>query len=73
MATWRKISGALKQISVGSAGLIWGVNASDQIFRYTGENEWQQIQGGLKHVSVASDGTVFGVNANNEIFRLVAL
>ena len=71
MATWRQIDGALKKISVGTAGLIWGVNAGDNIFLYTGENQWEQIAGSLKWVSVGADGTVFGVNANDQIFRYV--
>jgi hypothetical protein len=57
----------LKQISVGSASHIWGVNANDQIFQRV-NNVWQIISGSLKHVSVGTDGTVWGVNANNDIF-----
>ncbi|MDJ0901761.1 MAG: hypothetical protein QNJ55_23470, partial [Xenococcus sp. MO_188.B8] len=69
---WRQIAGKLKQISVGSAGEIWGVNSSDNIYQYTGENSWQQIAGGLKWVSVAADGTVFGVNSNDDIYRYLS-
>ena len=62
------VPGGLKQISVGGASHIWGVNKNDQIYRWTGNN-WQQIAGRLKHVSVGTDGTVWGVNAADAIFR----
>ena len=71
MNTWRNISGSLKQVSVGSAGDVWGTNASDEIWRYLGDNKWQQIEGNLKQVSVAADGTVWGVNANDETWRFL--
>jgi hypothetical protein len=67
MSSWQQIDGKLKQISVGSASQIWGVNANDQIYQRVG-NGWQNISGSLKHVSVGADGTVWGVNANDDIF-----
>jgi hypothetical protein len=36
MARWIGIAGTLKQISSGSAANVWGVNAANQIFRYSG-------------------------------------
>jgi virginiamycin B lyase len=47
---------------------IWGVNARNQIFTWTG-NGWRQIAGELKYVSAGSDGSVWGVNSKDEIFR----
>ena len=67
--TWHKVNGGLKQISVGSAKHIWGVNAANEVFRYTGENEFEKIDGGLKQVSVGIDGTVLGVDPKDEIYR----
>jgi Tectonin domain len=49
-------------------GNIWGVNAKNQIFTWTG-NGWRQIAGELKYVSAGSDGSVWGVNSEDEIFR----
>jgi hypothetical protein len=49
-------------------GNIWGVNAKNQIFTWTGSG-WRQIAGELKYVSAGSDGTVWGVNSKDEIFR----
>ncbi|MCP4124889.1 MAG: hypothetical protein GY751_24370, partial [Bacteroidetes bacterium] len=52
----------------GISQMVWGVNASDQI--YQGNNSsWAQISGGLKHVSVGADGTVWGVNSSDNIYR----
>ena len=53
--TWKRIDGALKQISVGADGRVWGVNSSDQIWTREGVNgTWQKIDGALKHISVFS-------------------
>ena len=49
-------------------GNIWGVNAKNQIFTWTG-NGWRQTAGELNYVSAGSDGTVWGVNSKDEIFR----
>ena len=49
-------------------GNIWGVNAKNQIFTWTG-NGWRQIAGELNYVSAGSDGAVWGINSKDEIFR----
>jgi hypothetical protein len=73
MAEWRQIGGKLNQISVGSVTNVWGVNESDQIYRYTGDDNhpWVQIDGRLTNVTVAADGTVWGVNSAGNIYRYV--
>ncbi|MFH8573021.1 tectonin domain-containing protein [Streptomyces sp. NPDC017993] len=38
MADWQKISRGLSNISVGSRTNVWGVNGSNQIYRYTGHD-----------------------------------
>lgn len=68
MSAWQQVSGKLKQISVGSASHIWGVNASNLIYRYT-NGAWETIGGSLKHVSVGTDGAVFGVNVNDTVYQ----
>ena len=64
---WDQVPGSLKQISVGNADSVWGVNSDDEIYRWMG-NSWMQVSGALKHVSVGDD-TVWGVNADDEIYR----
>ena len=66
--SWTRIDGELKQVAVGTAGLVWGVNKNDDIFRRDGSS-WTRIDGKLKQVAVAADGTVWGVNKNDNIFR----
>ena len=61
-------NGRLKQLSVGNPKNIWGVNAKNQIFTWTG-NGWRQIAGELKYVSASADGAVWGVNSKDEVFR----
>jgi len=65
---WNVVTGALKQVSVGAPQHVWGVNASDDIFRRDG-NIWTNITGKLKQISVGCDGKVWGVNANNAVIR----
>ncbi|MBL9041547.1 MAG: hypothetical protein JNM83_08090 [Myxococcales bacterium] len=62
------IQGSLKHVSVGADGTVWGVNASDQIFRRSGDT-WEHIPGALKQVSVGSVSQVFGVNSSDMIYR----
>ncbi|MBN2534582.1 MAG: C39 family peptidase [Spirochaetales bacterium] len=58
----------LKQISVGNAYHVWGVNDSNYIYYWDGSS-WINVPGRLKHVSVGNDGTVWGINPNNAIYR----
>jgi hypothetical protein len=71
MAAWTKIPGGLVRISAGSRTNVWGVNANDNVYRFTGDdaNPWVQIPGGLTDIGAAADGTVWGVNRNAEIYR----
>ncbi|KAJ7245722.1 hypothetical protein C8J57DRAFT_1678968 [Mycena rebaudengoi] len=47
-----------------------GVNAYNDIFRYTGDsNHWIKIPGALKRISVGSRTDVWGVNAGGNIYR----
>jgi virginiamycin B lyase len=65
---WEVIPGQLKQISVGSAQNIWGVNNANQIFRRVGDG-WQRMPGALTQVSAAADGTVWGVTDAGNIYQ----
>jgi len=65
---WNEVGGSLKQISVGNASNVWGVNLYDDIYQRSG-NTWVHIPGKLKHVSVGCDGTTWGVSAGDYIYR----
>jgi hypothetical protein len=72
VTTWTPVSGGLCRISVGSQVNVWGLNLSNEIFRYTGNDAkpWALVPGPLlSDIGVAGDGTVWGVNAANEIFN----
>ncbi|MFT3922337.1 MAG: fibronectin type III domain-containing protein [Myxococcales bacterium] len=59
---WTSVSGTLKQISVGSADNVWGVNAGGNIYKWNrSTTKWSQMPGLLGAVSVAADGTVWGL------------
>lgn len=76
--TWEQVQGTLKYVSVGAADHIWGINSSNEIFRYVGGSEvWQPIPFELKcpapeQISVGADGFVWGVNYLGNIFRYLA-
>jgi hypothetical protein len=64
----KRISGALKQISVTASGRVWGVNKKDYIFTRGGVNgKWKHIPGKLKQVAVSGDH-VWGVDENDSIW-----
>ncbi len=65
---WTIVPGALKHVSVGADGTVWGVNSADQIYRRSGDG-WEQIPGALKQVSVGATSQVWGVNSADQIFR----
>jgi len=52
--TWQSVAGGLKNVSAGYDGSVFGVNASDQLFRYLGNNAWQTMPGALTMISAAS-------------------
>ena len=67
---WTSVHGALKYVSVGMDGTVWGVNADDKIYRFNaGNGNWDAIPGALKQISVGSAGNVWGVNADDKIYR----
>ncbi|MCA0237190.1 MAG: hypothetical protein LCH81_12475 [Bacteroidetes bacterium] len=65
---WKRMPGALKQISAGSRDNIWGVNTGNEIYCWT-ENTWKRQIGSLQQISAAADGSVWGVNEQNKVYR----
>lgn len=65
---WETVAGSLKHVSAGNDGAVWGVNAGDEVFRWTG-SAWDPVAGGLKHVSAGNAANILGVNRNNAIYK----
>ena len=65
--SWENIPGTAVQISVANKNIMWCVNSSDQIFRWSGSN-WTQMPGLLTRVAVSSGNRVAGVNRAGQIF-----
>ncbi|MBV9759775.1 MAG: Ig-like domain-containing protein, partial [Acidobacteriaceae bacterium] len=62
--------GSLVQIAVGFAGNVWGINASESIYRFdTSAQRWKQIPGWLGQIAVGLNGDVWGINPWNSIYR----
>ena len=53
------MAGALKHVSVAADGTVWGVNAADKIYRWTG-SAWEQVAGALSQISAGSAAQVWG-------------
>lgn len=51
-----------------SAAAVWGVNASDRIYAYTGAG-WLRMPGRLAQVDVGNNGEVWGVNDDGNVYR----
>ena len=68
-AGWAKVSGRLKQVSVGADGTVWGVNGANDIYKYLGNNSWKKIPGKLAQISVGNKHHIWGVTSNHEIYR----
>lgn len=58
-------------IALGAKDNVWGVNASDQIFKWDGKT-WVSVPGGLRTIDVGNDGTVMGTNAKGQIYQRVS-
>jgi len=68
---WRRIGGALKQISGSGKDYIWGINSSDNIFtckKPCTDSNWKQIPGGLEQIE-GGDKEVWGVNSAGNIYK----
>ena len=65
---WQKLPGKLRDIGVGANGVVWGVNKSQQIYRWTGKN-WQKMPGAAVRVDVGPRGNAWVVNRSDDIFR----
>ena len=69
---WRRIGGALKQISAAGKDYIWGVNSNDAIFKCKkpcSDNNWISPGGSLKQLT-GGESEVWGVNSNSDIYKM---
>jgi hypothetical protein len=62
-STWLKVSGSLKQIEVGAAGDVYGINSKGQLLRRTGISNsnptgdgWQMMQQNGSHITTGLNG-----------------
>jgi virginiamycin B lyase len=62
------INTALVSVAVGSDSQLWGINGSQQIFKWY-EGNWLRIPGGLVSIAVGSDGQVWGINGSQQVLK----
>jgi len=41
---WEQVSGKLKQVSVASRQIVWGVTLQNEIVFYRGDHQWEKIK-----------------------------
>jgi M6 family metalloprotease-like protein len=64
------VSGRLAQISVGSDGETWGINAANEIFRFNPMTQlFEQIPGELTQIAVGDSKNIWGLNSAGQIYR----
>jgi hypothetical protein len=67
---FKQVPGLLSQIEVGAAGVVWGINASGEIFWFNPEAQsWALMPGLLAQIAVGANGDVWGLNSAQQIFR----
>jgi hypothetical protein len=63
-----QVAGNLSQIRVGADGTVWGINSSQNIFRFDG-NQFGNVPGQLTQISVGNSAHVWGLTQQQTIFR----
>jgi hypothetical protein len=71
-ASWERLGGKLKKISVGGGLLrrteLWGIGADNRPYRWF-DNQWIPYQAELQDISVASDNSVYGVSMDGRLLK----
>lgn len=64
----------LKQIAVGSANIIWGVDGNGNVLHWN-EYKWERPtpEFKMKTIAAGADGTVWGLDANEQVFQYSAV
>lgn len=67
---WNKSDGACREISVGNDGVVWCVNANEDIWVKRGgpNSNWTQLPGKAVKISAFNSNTVLGLNRQNEVW-----
>lgn len=66
---WKRLPGALIDVSVNNDGSLWGVNKANQVWRCNDwrDCKWTQVYGSLAQLT-SINGAVCGVNSSDNIF-----
>ena len=64
----------LKQIAVGSANIIWGVDGNGNVLHWN-EYKWERPtpEFKMKTIAAGADGTIWGLDANEQVFQYSAV
>lgn len=72
-AAWIKITGNLKQISVGNEYEVWGTDTDNRGWRKKDPqydaSSWQSLDGKILYLSAAADGTVWGIGPDDYLYN----
>ncbi|KAK9766717.1 hypothetical protein K7432_004023 [Basidiobolus ranarum] len=59
----------LKSVTVGSDGIVWGIDPFMDIYRYAGDNKFVLENGKLKSVHTGNSNNVWGLGCDGSIWR----
>ncbi|MCF6198623.1 MAG: hypothetical protein L3J67_04370 [Hyphomicrobiaceae bacterium] len=65
---WRRIDGALKHVSVGADGTVWGVQKQGKVWARRG-NKWRAVRGRVKQLDVGTAREIWSVGNNDRVYR----
>jgi hypothetical protein len=69
--SWEKVAGSFARVSVGRAGVVYGISAAKNLYKLDFEtSKWTLMPGQFQHVAVGADGTVWAIDhANARVMR----
>ena len=65
---WQRVKGSLKQVSIGSDGVVWGVSSDRKVWERR-RGRWIEKRGRLKQVDVGNAGEIWGIGRDDRIYR----
>lgn len=67
---FQPVNGVLSKLTIGLDGDVWGVNSSQNIFRFDRSSaSFLPVPGQLVDISAGGEGQIWGINAKQEIFQ----
>ncbi len=67
---FQQVPGALKQLSVGANGTLWGINSSGEIYMFNSQSQsFTSVGGTLAQIAVDANGSFWGLNPGGSVYH----